>query len=219
MARPLLLFPFNGTAREAVGVVAALNAQSPQWELLGFVDDNPALTGVRFGGFPVLGGREVFQRHPEAQVMVLSGRPDNYFRRPEVIASLNLDPARYATLIHPSACLGVEVTIGRNVLIQANAVLTGGNVLGDHVVLLPGVVVGHDTHIGDYTLVGSLVSVAGGVTVGAGCYLGSGSRIIHEVTLGDGCLVGLGAVVIDHVLPAVVVAGVPARVLAPKPGE
>lgn len=81
-ARPLLLFPFSGNAREAVAVIEAQNAVAPAWELLGFVDDDPQRHGASFAGYPVLGGREVFAAHPGAMVLAVPGRPETFRRRP-----------------------------------------------------------------------------------------------------------------------------------------
>lgn len=211
--RDLVLFPFGGNAKEAVGVVAAINALAPTYRLLGFMDDNPQVQGQRFCGVPVLGGRAILEDHPQALLLAVPGRPDNFQRRLAIIQSLGLPPSRLATLVHPSAQLGPGVSLGANCLVMAGVVLTAQVSLGDSCVLLPNSVVSHDTCLGRGCLVGSNVSISGGVTVEELCYLGSGCRIIQEVVIGAGSLVGLGAVVIRSCPPGSVLAGNPAREL------
>jgi len=212
--RELFLFPFGGNAKEALGVVAAINAQAPTYQLLGFVDDNPQTHGRQFAGTPVLGGRGLLERHPQALVLAVPGRPENFRRRLAIIDSLGLDPQRLATLVHPAAHIGPEVSIGRNCLIMAGVVLTAQVTIGDHCVILPNTVISHETVVERGCLIGSNVSVSGGVVIGEQCYLGSGCRIIQEVAIGAGTLVGLGAVMIRSCGPASVLAGNPARPLA-----
>jgi len=212
---PLILFPFNGNTKEAVGVVRAANSASPVWSLMGFVDDDPAKHGLEFDGFPVLGNREEFSRHPEAMVLAAPGRPENFRNRPDIITGLSLAFERFASLVHPGVTCGPQTRIGRNCLVMAGVVLTANVTIGDHVVILPNTVVAHDTRIENYCLIGSGVCLSGSVTVRRGCYLGSGCRVIQEATIGEQALVGLGAVVIADVAPRSVVAGCPAKPLTP----
>ncbi len=71
--KQLILFPFNGNAREALGVVEAINQRAPTWEVLGFIDDDPARANDVMGDLRVLGGRDVL-------AMPL-GCPTNAWRR------------------------------------------------------------------------------------------------------------------------------------------
>jgi len=211
--KKLLLFPFSGNAREAASVVEAINRRQKTWQLLGFIDDDPEKHGLRFGAYPVLGGREHLQRHQDAFVLAVPGRPETFLQRRALIASLKVAPERFASLIHPSAAIGIGCTVGSNSLLMANVVLTADVSLGQSVVILPNTVIAHDSTLGDYCLVGANVSISGGVTVGENCYLGSGARIIQEAAIGERSLIGLGAVVIHNVAAGSVVAGNPAKTI------
>ncbi|MBI4798651.1 MAG: acetyltransferase, partial [Desulfarculus sp.] len=197
-----------------VGVVAAINAVAPTYRVLGVMDDNPQALGRQFCGVPVLGGRGILEGHPQALVLAVPGRPENFRRRLAIMESLGLPSGRLATLVHPSAQLGPGVSLGGNCLVMAGVVLTAQVSLGDSCVVLPNSVVSHDTSLGGGCLVGSNVSISGGVTVEELCYLGSGCKIIQEVTIGAGSLVGLGAVVTKSCAPGSVLVGNPARDLS-----
>jgi len=212
--KPLLLFPFNGNVREAVEVVQAINAAAPTWDLLGFLDDDPEKKGCVFAGYPVLGGRGELTVHPDAMVLAVPGRPENYVGRAAVIEDLGLPPERFANLVHPRAVIGPESSLGVNCLIMAGVVITAGVRIGSHVVIRPNTVVSHETRIEDYCMVGSGVCLSGGVTARKGCYLGAGSKFIHEIEIGEWAMVGMGAVVIRNVPARCVVAGCPAKPLA-----
>ncbi len=215
--KQLILFPFNGNAKEAASVIEGINTVKPEWELLGFIDDSPGHAGKKFGPYPVLGSREVMPHFTEALVLAVPGRPENFRERAALIHSLQIPPARFATVIHPSVAIGLETTVGYNTLIMNNSVLTAQVTIGNHVVILPNTVIAHDSRIGDYCLLGSNISISGGVTVAENCYIGSGSKIIQEIRIGEKTLVGLGSVVL-HDLPArAVFAGNPARMLKAAP--
>jgi sugar O-acyltransferase (sialic acid O-acetyltransferase NeuD family) len=156
--------------------------------------------------------------HASARVLAVPGSAHSFRQRRAVIEGLGLDPARFATVIHPSACISPLARIGHNVLIMAGVVITANAVIGDHVCILPHSVVHHDSSVGDWTLVGSHVTVAGGTRVGAHCYIGSGSSLRDGLVLGEGSLVGLGSCLVRDTTPDSVVAGNPARPLAARPG-
>jgi sugar O-acyltransferase (sialic acid O-acetyltransferase NeuD family) len=209
--KKLLLFPFNGNAREAASVVEAINRRQETWLLLGFIDDDPKKHGLRFGGYPVLGGREQLAHNKDTFVLAVPGRPETFQQRQTLIASLEVKPEQFASIIHPSVSIGIGCTIGVNTLLMANVVLTAAVSVGHSVVILPNTVISHESTVSDYCLIGSNVTISGGVAIGKNCYLGSGARIIQEAVIGEKSLVGMGAVVIRPVTPGSVVAGNPAK--------
>ena len=68
----------GGFGRETVEAICALNVGGACWQLLGYLDDDPALSGAYFDGIPVLGGLAELKSLPDASVVVCTGRPDNY---------------------------------------------------------------------------------------------------------------------------------------------
>jgi len=209
----LLIFPFGGNSRESACVVEAVNKLCSSWNFIGFIDDNADKHGKEFGNYRVIGGRDKIADYPQAKVLAVPGRPDNYYKRDEIITSLNLPEERFATLIHPSAEIGIGTKIGYNTVIMAGVVITSNVTIGNNCVILPNTVISHDTKIGDYCMIGSNVSVSGGVTIEEKCYIGTGTKIIQEVTIGSKSLVGIGSVVIKNVESGSVVAGNPAKLI------
>jgi len=209
--KSLLLFPFNGNARESIAVIEAINKQKQEWNAIGFVDDDLDTLDRSFANCRVIGNRDAFKRFESAFILAVPGRPENFHKRQRIIESLHVHSERFATLIHPSSAIGPGVSIGKNVLIMAHVTLTAGVNIGNHVVILPGTVVSHDSVIEDFSMVGSNVVIAGGVTVERVSYIGSGSSVKQGITIGAGALVGMGSVVIRNVISGSTVAGCPAN--------
>lgn len=204
--RPLLLFPCNGNAIEA------LDCLGDGWNCLAFVDDSPAKQGTVVSGLAVL-DRSAFDRWPEAQVLAIPGGPDSFTKRGAVIDSLSIPRKRYATVVHPRAVISSDACIGLNSLVMAGVVLTSNAVVGDHCCILPNTVVHHDSQIGDGSLIGTNVTVAGGVKIGRNCYVGSACSIMNGLTVGHGSLIGIGSNVIRNVEAGSCMVGNPARSL------
>lgn len=204
---PLLIFPFNGNA------VEALDCLGERYRLIGFVDDTPEKQQSRPFGFEVF-DRSAFAAFPDAKVLAVPGGPASFRARAQIIAGLKLDEARFARVVHPDARISPLAEIGRNVLIMAGVVVTSTCVIGDHVCILPNTVIHHDVTIGDWNLIGSNVTIAGGVSIGDNCYIGSGSSVMNGLKIGSGVMLGLGSNLVRDVEQGLTVAGNPARPLS-----
>lgn len=213
MPKKLLLFPFGGNAKESLMSIFAINENTWEWDIAGFIDDDRSLHGRDCCGVKVLGGREILADLPEAYVLAVPGSPSNYQKRKEIIESLGLDFSRFATIVHPSVARAADAIIGRNTLIMANVVISCEVKIGNHCIILPNTVVSHDSVVSDYCCIGSNVTISGSVTIGTNCYIGSGTKMREDVSIGEGTLVGLGSNVLCDIGPGVIAVGSPARVI------
>ncbi len=203
---PLLIFPFNGNALEAIDCLG------DAFVLVGFIDDTPGKQGLGPLSVPIL-GRDALAKWPQARVLAVPGSATSYLGRRAAISSLQVPDSRFATVVHPTARVSPLARIGRNVLVMAGAVVTSNAVIGDHVCILPNTVIHHDVTVGDWTLIGSNVTVAGGTAIGENCYIGSASSIMNGLQVGDRSLIGLGSNVIRSCPVDSRLAGNPARSL------
>ncbi|GIJ44553.1 putative acetyltransferase EpsM [Virgisporangium aliadipatigenens] len=208
--KPLLIAGAGGLARETAAVVAAVNRVRPTWDLLGFLDDEPALHGTSRGGVPIVGPLAHAQE-ATAGVVVCIGNPNDPGVRKRVVARLGLPAERYATLVHPSAEVGSGCLIGPGTVLLAHTVLTADVTVGAHVAVMPHVVLTHDDVVEDFVTIAAGVRLGGNVRIGPAAYLGSGALVRQGVRIGEGALIGMGSVVLHDVPPGEVWVGNPAR--------
>jgi sugar O-acyltransferase (sialic acid O-acetyltransferase NeuD family) len=207
----LVVIGAGGFGRETVEAVRAMNADGARWRLLGYLDDDEALSGKQIDGVPVLGGLNEMGHLPNVSVVVCTGRPDNYVSRPKIVKTLGLSPERYATIVHPTAAVSSSCVIGSGSVLLAYAALTAAVSVGSHVAIMPHVTLTHDDQVEDFATLASGVSLGGGVRVGYSAYLGAGALIRENRTVGRFSLVGMGAVVTTDIPACEVWTGVPAR--------
>ena len=192
-------------------VVLDILLQAAQYQVVGFLDNNPAMVGRRVDGIPVYGGIETLNQFSNeldvSGVIIAIG--DNGTRR-GLARQVEAAGIELISAIHPSATLAYNATIGRNVVIAAGTVVCAHCQIGDSVILNTGCIIDHQTMIGEGCHVCPGVRVAGRVKVEPGTFVGIGATVVPNITLGCECVVGAGAVVIENVPPLATVVGVPA---------
>jgi sugar O-acyltransferase (sialic acid O-acetyltransferase NeuD family) len=181
---------------------------------VGFLDDDASRIGRVYASIPVIGGLDARAQAPHDAVIVAIG--DNATRA-RVIAAMDAAGERLAISRHPTAIVAPDVETGAGSMISAGARITTGTRLGRGVIVNTGAIVDHDATIGDSAHVAPGVVLGGDVVIGAGTLVGLGARVLPGVCIGKQVTIGAGAVVLADVPDGVTYAGVPARLIAPRP--
>lgn len=213
MPRPLLLVGGGGLARE---ILAAARLLPEKWDPIGALDDDPKRHGADLDGIRVLGGSERVGEFAEAAVLVCVANARLPTARLGVVRRLNLPDDRWATLIHPAACVAQGSILGSGTVLLAGTVVTAPLRIGAHVIAMPHVLITHDDQIAEGVTFAGGVSLGGAVTIGECAYLGQGSLVRENLTIGAGAIIGMGSVVLQDVPAGEVWAGSPARRIRAK---
>lgn len=205
----LIIIGAGDFGREVSWVAERINAVTPTWELLGFVDDTPEKQGTVVDGYPVLGAVSSLRSVTEETWVVCSVGTGKTRRR--VMERVLENPAlKAATLIDPAAIIGRNSAVGEGCVVCAGTVLTVSCRLEAHVIVNLNCTIGHDTVLEPFCTVHPGSSLSGKVHVGACTDIGTGTKIIQGKTVCPGCVLGAGAVVVRDITEPGTYVGVPA---------
>ena len=207
MAKNLIIIGAGGFGREMFAAAQEAAGYGDEFTVKGFLDGNPdALRG--YCGYPdIIGDPETYEIAEDDVFITALG---SISARRRCAALIEERGGRFISVVHRSASLGPNVSVGEGSFIAHNAVLTADISIGRHSCVFHGAVIGHDTHLADYTHIYSLVSIGGGVQVEEGASVFPGARIVPRVAIGAGATVGIGSAVIRDVAPGTTVFGAPA---------
>ena len=208
--KKLVIVGAGDFGREVSWVAERINAQTPVWELLGFVDDGAAVQGRTVDGYPVLGPVSWLEAVTDELYVVCSigtGRVRKQVME-RVLANPHLRPA---VLIDPAAIVGRNAQVGPGGVVCAGTVLAISSRLEAHTIVNLNCTVGHDTVLEPYCTVHPGSNLSGRVHVGACTDIGTGTKIIQGLAVCPGCTLGAGTVVVRDITEPGTYAGVPAR--------
>ncbi|MGJ8684771.1 MAG: acetyltransferase [Nonlabens sp.] len=200
----------GGFGREVKFIIDRLNQIKPSYELLGFYDDNPELSGL-INGVPFLGTvDDLFAVNNPMNVVMGIGIPAiKELLNTKLKSNPNL---KFPSIIDPLAIIGNDnVVIGNGCVICAGVIITCDIVLKDFVTLNLSCTVGHDTLINSYASFMPSVNISGEVVIHKAVYVGTGAKIINQLEIGESTIVGAGAVVSKSLPAKCTAVGIPAK--------
>lgn len=211
MSKPVIgIFGASGHAKVIIDIVE----REGHYQLFALFDDNVALHGHDFFGYPVLGGRDVLlTAYRQGEISATIVAIGNNAIRANVANWLVQQGMARVSAVHPSAQLGRGVTIGVGSVLMAGVIVNADTVIGDEVIINTGATIDHDNVIANAVHIAPGCHLCGHVTVGESSFIGAGSVLIPSVTVGSHVVVGAGTTVLTDVADNLRVAGSPCRLI------
>jgi sugar O-acyltransferase (sialic acid O-acetyltransferase NeuD family) len=197
-------------------MILDLCADGAPYEVVAFLDDEPALRGTRVCGIPILGSSadaaQAVAAGAEGAIVFL-GNPWNRERVGGIVLAAGL---ALPVVVHPRAYVAPSATLGRGTFVGAMATVSTGARVGELVMVAPTALISHHVDVGDLAQLSPGCRLGGRSRIGRRAFLGLGATVVSERTVGDDAAVWAGAVVTSDVAAGATVAGVPARPVKPS---
>jgi len=197
---------------ETARVILAVQRVNPNFEMLGFIDNDPSKKDTLFCGYQVFGGFEMMDNFLTQDVYFVNLITGSTKTRYETSLHMAKKGCRFTNLIHPSVDLTMT-KIGVGNYIQENVIIQASAQIGDNSSIHIGSLVAHESIIGSSVFIAHAVSISGKVEIGDGTFVGANATIIPRIKIGKWCTIGAGSVVIKDVPDYATVVGNPAKVI------
>lgn len=191
------------------GKVVADIAKRNGYSEIAFLDDNEAVT--QCAGYAVLGKTDAAECFTDCDFIVSVG---NAKIRQRLQEQLERDGLSIVTLIHPSAVIADDVSVGKGTVIMAGAVVNPGATLGCGCIVNTCASVDHDCVIKDYVHISVGTHIAGAVQIGKRTWIGAGATVSNNIEIVRDCIIGAGAVVVRDIVESGTYVGVPVKKVA-----
>lgn len=205
----LIIIGAGGLGRQMYAWAKECKGYLDDFDLIGFLDDNPhALDGFK-GYPPVLSGISSYEVKKDDAFLLAMGDNEN---RIKCITAIKEKGGVFPTLVHPGAFVYTD-KIGEGCFITPLASIGVDAVIGDHCLIQGGALIGHDVTIGNNVRIDCNVVCVGGIQIGNNVCIHTGAIINHGVKVEDDSMVGAMSFVIRKVKKGTTVFGNPAKLV------
>lgn len=192
--KTIAIYGAGGFGREVAWLAASCD---PAFDVVCFVDDDPAEIGKRINDIPVVSFQQLQTRFSGIAVAAAIGAPGARQRIMEKVKQAGFSAE---ALIHPRTEMSRWIEMGEGVVVCAGCILTTNIRVGKQVQINLDCTIGHDVIMGDYTTLAPGVHVSGWVHFGKRVYVGTGAVFINgtqarPLLIGDEVVIGAGACV------------------------
>lgn len=183
-----------------------------EFEILGFLDDDPSKHGKIVYGYKVLGNIDNIDEYiSNEKVYVVIGIA-NPFDKEKIAVKLLDKRVEFPNLISSNVWMSSEVKIGKGVILYPGVSINYGTVIKDFVIINMNCAVGHNCIINDYSTLAPGVNLGGHTFIGSTSEIGIGVSTRQGITIGNKSIIGGQSMVVKDVKEGVKVKGVPASI-------
>lgn len=186
-------------------VVADIAKQTGLYTYIAFLDDFEPAKKLPY---PYLGKvSQAFEYIDQYAFFVAIG---DAMVRKRIMENLIDKGAKLATVIHPSAIISSDVTIGYGTVVMPGVIINTGSKIGEGCIVNTSSSVDHDCIVSNYCHISVGAHLCGTVNVGENTWIGAGATVINNIDICPNCLIGAGAVVVKSIKSSGAYVGVPA---------
>ncbi len=207
--KDIVIIGAGGFGREVAWLIEDINKDKAEWNIMGFVDENPKIKGNYINSYKVLGDIEWLKRQ-DCYAVCAIGDP---IAKKTILEKLEGSKVKYPILIHPSVIMSDNIEIGEGSIICAGNLVTVNIKIGKHVIINLDCTIGHDANIHNYCTILPSVNVSGAVNIGECVNIGTGTQIIQGINIGRNTIIGAGSVVIRDLPSNCTAVGLPASAI------
>jgi sugar O-acyltransferase (sialic acid O-acetyltransferase NeuD family) len=186
------------------GKVLADNALKNGYTDICFVDDRAE---GKCMGFPIVGTSADIPSINDGKTDFVIGIGKNSVRK-KIAQTYDVN---WVSLIHPSAQIAVNVSVGKGTVVMAGAVINACATVEAHCIINTRAVIEHDNVIEDYVHISPNAALGGTVHIAEQTHIGIGATVINNIEICGNCIIGAGAVIVRNIEEAGTYVGVPAR--------
>lgn len=166
------------------------------------ITDHSIPAGTRILGCQVAGNDEILPELFEEgfkNAFIAIGSIQSTDKRRDIFLKAEKIGFHFPTIIDPSAVIACSTSISSGVFIGKNVVVNADAVIEKMTIINTGAVIEHDCRIGEFTHVAVGAVVCGGVDVGKDVFVGANATVLQGVRIGMKSIIGAGSTILTDV--------------------
>lgn len=211
--KDIAVFGAGGFGREVANLIRRINTstETPEWNFIGFFDDNLSLKGTSNEYGVVLGGTTELNTYDgELSIAIGVGSP-NAVRA--IVGNITKADVKYPNLLDPTVQIADEnnYELGKGNVFCSNCIISIAVKVGDFNSFNNDTILGHDDVIGSYNCFMPSVNISGGVKIGDGNFFGVKSTVLQYLKIGNDTKIGGMTLILRNTKDGFLYMGIPGK--------
>lgn len=209
--KDIVVYGAGGFGREIACLIRTINERTPEWNLIGFLDDNEALWGTSNEYGKVLGGADWLNQYSaDLACAVAVGSPKAV---QAIVGRIKNARISFPNLYAPTVTFldKNSLRIGQGNIFCYGCFISCSVQIGDFNLFNGNTAIGHDACIGNCNVVMPASNISGGVTMGDCNFLGVQSVVLQYIKVGSNTRIGANSVVMRKTQDGFLYIGNPAK--------
>ena len=213
--KKIIIIGGRGNGTVIASLIEDINKVEPTYEIIGFLNDN-FKTNEKINGYSVLGkiNKITCYKYLDCLFVYALISTNKAEERIKMFEELEIPFENMVTLIHPSAVISDQATLGVGVIIMPNVTVSPNATVKEFTQIYANSVIGHDTEIEPFVFIANSSSIGSFIKIGEGAHIGSNATIRERVNIGKYSVIGMGSVVLNDIKSYTVNIGVPSKELS-----
>lgn len=209
--KDIVIYGAGGFGKEIACLLKQINDVSPEWNLLGYIDDGlPVGSENRYGR--VIGNMDTLLKWSDGELNVVVS-----IASPKVLGKIK-DTIQNPLIVFPNILApnvnvfdNDAVTMGKGNVFSFGCRISCDVEIGDFNICVGFNSFGHDVKVGSCNVFSPSVRLSGCVMVGNNNFFGVGSTVLQGLTIGNDIRLGAGSVLMTKPKNACLYIGNPAK--------
>jgi sugar O-acyltransferase (sialic acid O-acetyltransferase NeuD family) len=206
----LIIIGARGFGREVYSLSKSAIGCGKDFVVKGFLDDNSMILDGFCNYPPILSSVEEYEVQENDVFICAIGAVKWKIFYTKIIMEKK---GRFVNLIHKSAIIRDNVSLGYGIIIGENCIISNEVVIKDFVTIHSYCIIGHDAFIGANTQIGAQCFIGGFAIIENDATLNVKATVLDRLKIQTGATVGAASLVIKNVKANTTVFGIPATVL------
>lgn len=211
--KDIAVFGAGGFGREVANIIRRINGalETPEWNFIGFFDDNKDLKGTRNEYGEILGGMQELNEYDGPLSIAIGVGSPGAVRA--IVGNIKNENVDFPNLLDPTVLIADEnnYELGKGNVFCANCIVSIAVKVGDFNSFNNCTVLGHDDVVGSYNSFMPNVNISGGVKIGDGNFFGVKSTVLQYLKIGDNTKIGGMALILRNTKDGCLYMGIPGK--------
>ena len=210
--KDLAIFGAGGLGREIACLIRLINESKdePEWNFIGFFDDNQSLEGSSNEYGEVLGNMDLLNSWPKPLYMAIAIGSPSIVKK--VVSNINNPQIEFPNLFAPDTIFldRNNIKFGKGNIICVGCSFSCNVTVGDFNTFNAFISCGHDARIGNYNSLMPAVRISGEVEIGEENFIGCAAVILQQIKIGQQTTIGANSTVLRKTKDGFTYVGSPA---------